>query len=79
MANPFPGLSAFTDEQSNREQFWLDALFPGNGAADFARAVGMVIPDLKVPRALPKGKNHSISMTYLWRRGWDSNPRYGYP
>lgn len=54
MANPFPGLSAFTDEQSNREQFWLDALFPGNGAADFARAVGMVIPDLKVPRALPK-------------------------
>ncbi|HRT53692.1 MAG TPA: hypothetical protein P5291_06395 [Flavobacteriales bacterium] len=54
MANLFSGLSAFTDEQSNREQFWLDALFPGNGAADFARAVGMVIPDLKVPRALPK-------------------------
>lgn len=54
MANLFSGLWAFTDEQSNREQFWLDALFPGNGAADFARAVGMVIPDLKVPRALPK-------------------------
>ena len=54
MANLFSGLTAFTDEQSNREQFWLDALFPGNGAADFARAVGMVIPDLKVPRALPK-------------------------
>lgn len=46
MANDLSGLTAFINEQRNRTDFWMDSLF-GNDAAAYARAVGMVIPNVK--------------------------------
>lgn len=47
MANDLSALTAFINEQRNRTDFWMDALFAPNSAASFARAVGMVIPNVK--------------------------------
>ena len=47
MANDLSALTAFVNEQRNRTDFWMDALFPGGSAASYARSVGMVIPNVK--------------------------------
>lgn len=47
MANDLSALTAFVNEQRNRTDFWLDALFPGGSAASYARALGMVVPNVK--------------------------------
>lgn len=46
MANTFSGLTAFVNEQRNRTDFWLEALF-ANDVMPFVDSVGTVIPNVK--------------------------------
>jgi len=53
MAQTFSGLTAYMEEQKNRTDFLLDALF-GNDVLPFVKSVGTVITDMKeMTRALP--------------------------